>query len=94
MMHPFDTQKNEGLNTAVLYGAPKHKKYSTTMSLASWVATRAAINSIGYVIFLQKSLRNWEFLQVEIRSRAGIQFIRQQSPTEFIPEKILQKKIA
>ena len=78
MFHPFDTQKNEGLNTAVLYGAPKHKNYSTTMSLASRVATRSALNSVGYVKFFgevfeelgidpgRNTLKSWESVDKEM----------------------------
>ena len=51
MFHPYDTQVNEGLNMCILYGAPKHKNYSTTMSLATRVSTKAAVNSVGYVNF-------------------------------------------
>ena len=49
MFHPCDTQTNEGLNTCVLHGAPKHKNHSTTMSLAARVSCRAGVNSVGHV---------------------------------------------
>jgi len=46
--HPFDSQKNESLNTKIAAVAPKTKTFCSTMSLSDRVAFVVITDSIGY----------------------------------------------
>ena len=46
--HPFEFQINKALNFAVMCRAPKHKAYSTSMSLTNRVLLTAGIHNLGY----------------------------------------------
>ena len=48
LCHPYDTQKNEAMNTSVASYAPKNKTYSLTDSLQCRVAIAAGVQILGY----------------------------------------------
>ena len=52
--HPFESQINEALNLSVMCRAPKHKTYSTSMSLTNRVLITAGIHNLGYHSFWAK----------------------------------------
>ena len=49
--HPFNTQTNEAMNTAVAKYAPKHKTYATTTSLQNRVNIAVGVQVWGYEKF-------------------------------------------
>jgi len=46
--HPYDSQKNESLNTKTTMVAPKNKTFCKTMSLSDRIAFVTIVDSIGY----------------------------------------------
>jgi hypothetical protein len=50
-LHFFDTQKNEGMNMAIMKYAPKTKTYCKTLSLKARVSIAASVNSTGHETF-------------------------------------------
>ena len=53
-LHPFDTQLNESLHFVVSKYAPKHKNYSTTMSLSNRISIVVGIHNMGHLPFWTK----------------------------------------
>jgi len=51
--HPFDSQKNESLNTKIAVVAPKTKTFCSTMSLSDCVAFVVITDSIGCIRVLR-----------------------------------------
>eukprot|EP00957_Ditylum_brightwellii_P100330 7647120-Ditylum_brightwellii.AAC.1 len=45
--HPFDIQKNEGMNTAIAKFAPKTRTFSRTMSLQNRVSIAVGVQNNG-----------------------------------------------
>ena len=56
-LHLFDTQVNESLHHVVSKYAPKHKNYSTTMSLSHRIAIVIGIHNIGHFAFWSSVFR-------------------------------------
>ena len=56
LMHGFDTQKNESLNTTVSYVAPKNRHLCSSIELSVRVAIIAASVSIGTASFVARIL--------------------------------------
>jgi hypothetical protein len=45
--HPFDKQKNEGMNTAIAKFAPKTQTFLRTMLLQNWVSIAVGVQNNG-----------------------------------------------
>ena len=69
-LHFFDTQKNEGMNMAIMKYAPKTKTYCKTLSLMARVSIAASVNSTGHETFWTTVLRRMNVkISPELQSR-------------------------
>ena len=58
VLHFFDTQKNEAMNTSIMKYAPKSKTYCKTLSLKVRVCIAASTNCTGHEAFWKKVLHS------------------------------------
>ena len=54
IMHGFNTQTNEGLNTSVSFLAPKNRNYSSSCELPIRVALVAGCQNLGKYVFIKR----------------------------------------
>ena len=53
-LHPFNTQINESLHHVISKYVPKHKNYSTTMSLSNRISIVIGIHNLGHYCFWKR----------------------------------------
>ena len=51
IVHPYNTQRNESLNSFIAWFAPKHRTYSRSMSLENRISIAVGITIFGYFGF-------------------------------------------
>ena len=64
LLHPYDTQTNEGMNTAVAVVAPKHKNYSRSVELSSRIHFVVGMKNVGRSKFVTDILMSSGFANV------------------------------
>ena len=64
LLHPYDTQTNEGMNTAVAAVAPKHKNYSRSVELSSRIHFIVGMKNVGRTKFVSDILISCGFDKV------------------------------
>ena len=64
LLHPYDTQTNEGMNTAVAAVAPKHKNYSRSVELSSRIHFIVGMKNVGRTKFVSDILMSCGFAKV------------------------------
>ena len=74
VLHFFDTQKNEAMNTSIMKYAPKSKTYCKTLSLKVRVCIAATTNSTGHELFWRKVLQRMK-LEMSPELQARLQFM-------------------
>ena len=83
--HPFDTQTNEAMNTAVAKYAPKHKTYATSTSLKNRVNIAVGVQVWGYEKFW---VSVFDFLGISVTNKM-LQYLTSQDRSCF---KLQQRK--
>ena len=64
LLHPYDTQTNEGMNTAVAVVAPKHKNYSRSVELSCRIHFIVGMKNVGRSKFVTDVLMSSGFANV------------------------------
>ena len=74
VLHFFDTQKNEAMNTSIMKYAPKSKTYCKTLSLKVRVCIAASTNCTGHELFWKKVLQRMK-LEMSSELQARLQYM-------------------
>jgi hypothetical protein len=74
--HPYDSQKNEALNTSVAKYAPKNKVYGRTPSLRSRVYFVGGVNSVGLHNFVA---RVSDDIGISNLPKSAVQFLKRRT---------------
>ena len=92
VLHFFDTQKNEAMNTSIMKYAPKSKTYCKTLSLKVRVCIAATTNCTGYELFWRKVLERMK-LEMSPELQARLQFMDRVKDNKTERERTIASKI-
>eukprot|EP00978_Attheya_sp_CCMP212_P028806 scaffold100531_cov56-Attheya_sp.AAC.2 len=54
IVHPYNTQRNESLNSLITWYAPKNRTYSCSMSLENRISIAVGVSILGYKLFWER----------------------------------------
>lgn len=94
LLHSFDTQKNESLNTTVSYVAPKNRHLCSSSELSTRVGMVAACTSIGKPKFFQRIFQRCEIPETNNNMMFSLLYEHERKEEKRKREKLpIQKKI-